>query len=54
VKNLLAPGIAPGSTIHAGSGEQQPLWRAAQRYASHVRVEFEIRRITDFRAGRNY
>jgi aconitate hydratase len=34
VKNLLAPGIAPGSTIHAGSGEQLPFWRAAQRYAS--------------------
>jgi aconitate hydratase len=33
-KNLLAPGIAPGSTIHAGSGEQLPLWRAAERYAS--------------------
>jgi aconitate hydratase len=34
VKNLFAPGIAPGSTVHAGSGEQLPLWRAAQRYAS--------------------
>jgi aconitate hydratase len=33
VKNLLALGIAPGSTIHAGSGEQLPLWRAAERYA---------------------
>jgi aconitate hydratase len=33
VRNLLAPGIAPGSTIHAGSGEQLPLWRAAERYA---------------------
>jgi aconitate hydratase len=34
VKNLLAPGIAPGSTVHAGTGEQLPLWRAAQRHAS--------------------
>lgn len=34
VKNLLAPGISPGSTIHAASGEQLPLWRAAERYAS--------------------
>jgi aconitate hydratase len=34
VKNLLAPGIAPGSTIHAGSGEQLSLWRAAERYAN--------------------
>ncbi|MFE0756988.1 aconitate hydratase AcnA [Inquilinus sp. NPDC058860] len=33
VRNLLAPGIAPGSTIHAGSGEALPLWRAAERYA---------------------
>lgn len=33
VKNLLAPGIAPGATIHAGSGEHLPLWRAAERYA---------------------
>ncbi|MGF6233779.1 aconitate hydratase [Inquilinus ginsengisoli] len=32
VRNLLAPGIAPGSTIHAGSGEALPLWRAAERY----------------------
>ena len=34
VKNLLVPGIAPGSTIHAGSGELLPLWRAAERYSS--------------------
>jgi aconitate hydratase len=34
VRNLLAPNIAPGSTIHAGSGEKLPLWRAAERYAS--------------------
>jgi aconitate hydratase len=34
VNNLLASGIAPGSTIHAGSGEQLPLWRAAERYRS--------------------
>ncbi len=32
VRNLLAPGIDPGSTIHAGSGEALPLWRAAERY----------------------
>jgi aconitate hydratase len=32
VKNLLAPGLAPDSTIHAGSGEQLPLWRVAERY----------------------
>ncbi|MBB3938127.1 aconitate hydratase AcnA [Aureimonas phyllosphaerae] len=32
VRNLLGPGIAPGSTIHAGSGEEMPLWRAAARY----------------------
>ena len=34
VKNLLAPGIAPGSTVHAGSGEHLPLWRVAERYAN--------------------
>jgi len=33
VRNLLAPGIAAGATIHAGSGEALPLWRAAERYA---------------------
>jgi hypothetical protein len=33
VRNLLAPQTAPGATIHAGSGEQVPLWRAAERYA---------------------
>jgi len=32
VRNLLAPRIDPGSTIHAGSGEALPLWRAAERY----------------------
>ncbi|WAJ31004.1 aconitate hydratase AcnA [Antarcticirhabdus aurantiaca] len=32
VRNLLGPGIAPGSTILAGSGEELPLWRAAARY----------------------
>ncbi|HEY9344830.1 MAG TPA: aconitase family protein, partial [Inquilinus sp.] len=32
VRNLLAPGIASGSTIHAGSGEALPLLRAAERY----------------------
>jgi aconitate hydratase len=34
VRNLLRPGIPPGSTIHAGSGELLPLWRAAARYAA--------------------
>lgn len=32
VRNLLELGIAPGSTVHAGSGEEMPLWRAAARY----------------------
>jgi aconitate hydratase len=32
VRNLLAPALAPGTTIHAPSGEMLPLWRAAQRY----------------------
>ncbi|MDR6817911.1 aconitate hydratase [Neorhizobium sp. 2083] len=32
VSNLLATGIAPGSTVHAGSGKVLPLWEAAQRY----------------------
>ncbi|MGO4723673.1 MULTISPECIES: aconitate hydratase AcnA [unclassified Inquilinus] len=32
VRNLLAPALAPGTTIHAPSGEVLPLWRAAQRY----------------------
>ncbi|MBM6580616.1 aconitate hydratase AcnA [Microvirga sp. BT689] len=34
VRNLLDPQIAPGSTIHAGSGEHLPLFQAAERYAS--------------------
>ena len=33
VVNLLGPGIAPGETILAGSGEHLPLWKAAARYA---------------------
>jgi aconitate hydratase len=33
VRNLLAPGLAPGETIHTPSGEALPLWRAAARYA---------------------
>ena len=33
VVNLLAPDIAPGETILAGTGEHLPLWRAAARYA---------------------
>jgi aconitate hydratase len=32
VRNLLAEGLAAGSTIHAPSGEVLPLWRAAARY----------------------
>jgi aconitate hydratase len=32
VRNLLGPHVAPGATIHAGSAEQMPLWRAAERY----------------------
>ena len=34
VRNLLATGIAPGSTIHAGSGTVMPLWMASERYAA--------------------
>ena len=34
VRNLLDPQIAPGFTIHAGSGEHLPLFRAAGRYAA--------------------
>ena len=34
VRNLLDPGLVPGSTIHAGSGAALPLWVAAQRYAT--------------------
>jgi len=34
VRNLLDPQIAPGFTIHVGSGEHLPLWRAAERYAN--------------------
>jgi aconitate hydratase len=34
VRNLLRPGIQPGSTILAASGEELPLWRAAERYAA--------------------
>ena len=33
VSNLLDPQIAPGFTIHVGSGEHLPLFRAAERYA---------------------
>ncbi|WP_457089746.1 aconitate hydratase AcnA [Microvirga sp. P5_D2] len=33
VRNLLDPQIAPGFTIHVGSGEHLPLWKAADRYA---------------------
>ncbi|QRM31780.1 aconitate hydratase AcnA [Microvirga sp. VF16] len=34
VRNLLDPQIAPGFTIHVGTDEHLPLWRAAERYAS--------------------
>jgi aconitate hydratase len=34
VRNLLHPGVRPGSTIHAGSGDELPLWRAAERYGA--------------------
>ncbi|MBQ0819911.1 aconitate hydratase AcnA [Microvirga sp. HBU67558] len=33
VRNLLDEQIAPGFTIHAGSGDHLPLYRAAERYA---------------------
>jgi aconitate hydratase len=33
VRNLLDPAIAPGFTIHVGSGDHLPLFRAAERYA---------------------
>ena len=32
VRNLLAPGIPAGFTVHQPSGETMPIWRAAQRY----------------------
>jgi aconitate hydratase len=32
VRNLLAPDMPPGFTIHAGSDEILPIWRAAQQY----------------------
>jgi aconitate hydratase len=37
VRNYLAPGLRPGSTVHAGTGEQMALWRAADRYAEEQR-----------------
>ncbi|PXA86930.1 aconitate hydratase AcnA [Nostoc sp. 3335mG] len=37
VVNLLAPDIAPGWTVLAGTGEHLPLWRAAGRYAEEGR-----------------
>ncbi len=33
VDNLLRPGIAPGRTVHAPSGEEMTLWDAAELYA---------------------
>jgi aconitate hydratase len=32
VRNLLKPGIGAGSTVHVPSGEEMPLWHAAERY----------------------
>ena len=37
VRNLLAPDLAPGTTVHAGSGERMALWRAADLYAEQGR-----------------
>lgn len=37
VKNLLAPDIPPGSTVHGSTGEIMPLWDAAQRYRAEGR-----------------
>jgi aconitate hydratase len=37
VRNVLAPDLRPGTTIHAGSGERMSLWRAADRYAEEGR-----------------
>jgi aconitate hydratase len=34
VVNLLRPGLAPGHTVHAPSGQDMTLWDAAQRYAA--------------------
>ncbi|HEY2037445.1 MAG TPA: aconitate hydratase AcnA, partial [Steroidobacteraceae bacterium] len=34
VRNLLGRDVPPGSTLHAGSGDVLPLWRAAERYAA--------------------
>jgi aconitate hydratase len=37
VRNLLAPDVPPGSTIHAQYGEVMSLWDAAQRYKAEDR-----------------
>jgi len=37
VENLLAPGLAPGTTVHAGSGERLSLHTVAARYAREGR-----------------
>jgi len=37
VRNLLAPDLAPGTTVHAGSGARLALWRAAELYAGEGR-----------------
>lgn len=37
VQNYLGPEIKPGCTVHAGTGEQLPLWTAADRYAREGR-----------------
>jgi aconitate hydratase len=36
-RNFLAPDLAPGTTVHAPSGDRLPLWRAAERYAEDGR-----------------
>lgn len=38
VRNLLAPGLKPGTTVHGPSGEAMPLWAAAERYRSEDRA----------------
>ena len=34
VRNLLAPEVAAGFTVHQPSGETMPVWRAAERYVA--------------------
>jgi aconitate hydratase len=37
VRNLLRPGIAPGHTVHAGTGFEGPLWQVAELYREEGR-----------------